>query len=102
MHTVSIQPPLTSERLKHLETRGSNEVCGSLVTSSTIVPDHEGGNPFQVGTLSTSSHASFYGADCERIERRCRAVKLSAEAELPSSFYDHSLASASAQALLPR
>jgi len=52
--------------------------------------------------LSTSSHMSVYGADCARIKGRCRAVNLSAEAESHSSFYDHSLASASAQALLPR
>jgi len=35
MHTVNIQP-IASERLKHLETREGNEVCVSLVMSSTI------------------------------------------------------------------
>lgn len=38
MYTVSIQP-IASERLKHLETRGSNNVCGSLVTGNTIAPE---------------------------------------------------------------
>ncbi len=38
MYTVSIQP-IASERLKHLETRGSNDECGSLVTSNTIAPE---------------------------------------------------------------
>ncbi len=38
MHTVSIQP-IASERLKHLETRGSNEMCGSLVTMSPIASE---------------------------------------------------------------
>ena len=38
MHTVIIQP-IASERLKRLETRGNNEVCISLVMSSTIAPE---------------------------------------------------------------
>ena len=101
MHTVSIQP-IASERLKHLETRGSNDVCGSLVMGITsrlsvkVVTlsrwERYRLHPMRVYMAQTVSALRADAAPLTSQQRRSR---------LPP-YYDHSLASASAQALQPR
>ncbi len=91
MHTVNIQP-IASERLKHLETRGSNEVCGSLVTVSPIASER-----LKAVTLSRREryrHPPILGkflcnASCECIEQQPCVDEFSPGTELHSSFCDN-------------